>query len=420
MATPAHHVIVGAGPAGVTAAETLRKLAPADRITIIGDEPEAPYSRMAIPYLLEGDIAEAGTHLRADTNHFSSLNIDVRQERVATVVTGKKRLQLASGDALDYDKLLIATGSSPARPPIDGLDAPGIHHCWTLADARNIIARASSGDEVVLLGAGFIGCIILEALASRGVKLTVVEMGDRMVPRMLDEAAGSMLKRWCEERGIRVLTGTKVTEVEQAGDAINIVTDSGEKLPARLFVVAAGVKPNVGFLASSGIEIADGIRVDHTMQSSAPDVYAAGDVAEARDLSTGGFDVLAIQPVAVEHGYTAAMNMAGQKTEHRGSLNMNVLDTVGLISTSFGSWMGVTGGDRATLRDDDGFRYLRLEFDADRLVGGQSVGMTEHVGIMRGLIQTGLRLGSWKAKLQAAPERLAEAYIATAHGVADA
>ncbi|MEO0619685.1 MAG: FAD-dependent oxidoreductase [Pseudomonadota bacterium] len=420
MATPAHHVIVGAGPAGVTAAETLRKLAPADRITIIGDEPEAPYSRMAIPYLLEGDIDEAGTHLRSDSAHFSALDIEVQQDRVVTVVTGQKRLQLASGHAVDYSKLLIATGSSPARPPINGLDAPGVHHCWTLADARHIISRATSGDEVVLLGAGFIGCIILEALASRGVKLTVVEMGDRMVPRMLDEAAGGMLKRWCEDRGIRVLTGTRVTAVEEADSGLMIATDGGEKLPARLFVVAAGVKPNVGFLASSGIEIGDGIRVDHTMQSSAPDVYAAGDVAEARDLSTGGFDVLAIQPVAVEHGYTAAMNMAGHVTEHRGSLNMNVLDTVGLISTSFGSWMGVDGGDHGTLRDDQGFRYLRLEFDGDRLVGGQSVGMTEHVGIMRGLIQTGLRLGSWKEKLQSAPERIAEAYIATAHGIADA
>ncbi len=415
-----HHVIIGAGPAGVTAAETLRKHDANARITIIGEEPEAPYSRMAIPYLLEGDIQEAGTHLRTDAEHFNSLDINVSRERVGTVMAGQKRLKLENGNDVEFDKLLIATGSSPIKPPIDGMDLPGVHNCWTLADARKINDLAVSGSNVVLLGAGFIGSIILEALASKGVNLTVVEMGDRMVPRMLDETAGNMLKSWCEERGIRILTSTKVTEVVEATGGLHVVTDGGERLPAKLFVVAAGVKPNYGFLASSGIEVGSGVHVDNHMQTNVPGIYAAGDVAEARDLSTGGYDVLAIQPVAVEHGYTAAMNMAGHPTEHRGSLNMNVLDTVGLISSSFGSWMGVDGGTRGTLADQSGYRYIRLEFDDDRLVGGQAVGLTENIGIMRGLIQTGLPLGSWKDKLIAAPERLAEAYIATAHGISHA
>lgn len=414
------HVIIGAGPAGVTAAETLRKHDANAKITIIGDEPEAPYSRMAIPYMLEGDIEESGTHLRADADHFTSLDINVRRERVGTVLASQKRLKLENGDDVDFDKLLIATGSKPIQPPIEGMDLPGVHHCWTLADARKINELASTGSEVVLLGAGFIGSIILEALASKGVKLTVVEMGDRMVPRMLDETAGNMLKSWCEAKGIRILTSTKVTEVIESSDGLHVVTDGGERLPAKLFVVAAGVKPNYGFLASSGIEVGEGVRVNDRMQTSVADIYAAGDVAEARDLTSGGYDVLAIQPVAVEHGYTAAMNMSGHPTVHRGSLNMNVLDTVGLISSSFGSWMGVDGGSRGTLVSEDGYKYMRLEFDGDRLVGGQAVGLTENVGIMRGLIQTGIPLGSWKDKLIAAPERLAEAYIATAHGISHA
>ena len=127
--------------------------------------------------------------------------------------------------------------------------------------------------------------------------------------------------------------------------------------------------------------------------------------------------MLAIQPVAVEHGYTAALNMCGHEARHRGSLNMNVLDTVGLISSSFGSWMGVDGGDRGVSTDRDGYRYVRLEFDGDRLIGGQAVGVTDNIGMMRGLIQTGLRLGDWKDKLIRAPERLAEAYVSTVEGV---
>jgi NAD(P)H-nitrite reductase large subunit len=125
-------------------------------------------------------------------------------------------------------------------------------------------------------------------------------------------------------------------------------------------------------------------------------------------------DMLAIQPVAVEHGRIAGQNMAGRKTQHRGSLNMNVLDTMGLISSSFGLWQGKPGGETASLTDHDKFQYLKLNFQGDRLIGAQCVGMTDHVGMLRGLIQTGLRLGPWKDKLMASPERLREAYVAVA------
>ncbi len=183
-------------------------------------------------------------------------------------------------------------------------------------------------------------------------------------------------------------------------------------------VVAAGVAPNIGFLEGSGIRTKTGVKVNNTLKTNAKDVYAAGDVAEAKDLSTGAFSVLAIQPVAADHGRIAALNMIGQKTPHEGSLNMNVLDTIGLITSSFGSWDGVKGGDSARMTDDSHYRYLRLEFDGDRLVGAQAVGLTDHIGVARGLIQTGLRLGRWKDILMKAPERLAEAYVATAQGVA--
>ena len=182
-------------------------------------------------------------------------------------------------------------------------------------------------------------------------------------------------------------------------------------------MVAAGVAPNIDFLKNSGVKTGAGVRVNDHLATDAPGVYAAGDVAEARDLSTGEWDVLAIQPVAVEHGYIAGLNMAGTPTPHRGSLNMNVLDTLGLISSSFGSWMGVKGGESGKLVDEDGYRYLRLEFSGDQLVGGQAVGMTENIGTMRGLIQTGLHLGEWKDRLMTSPQRLTEAYVATSQGL---
>ena len=136
------HIIIGAGPAGVVAAETLRKCDPDASITIIGDEPEPPYSRMAIPYFLSNNIGEEGTYLRDPAGFFSNRNIELVQQRVDTVDAGNKQLTLADGSSRNYDKLLLANGSRPMSPPIPGLDLPQVHSCWTLDDARHIIELA--------------------------------------------------------------------------------------------------------------------------------------------------------------------------------------------------------------------------------------------------------------------------------------
>ncbi len=405
------HVIIGNGPAGVIAADTLRKADPRASVVLLGDEPEPPYGRMAIPYLLEGNIDEAGTHLRRDPEHFTRQRIELRQARVTSIDTGASQLALDGGDTLGYDHLLIATGSRPNRPPIPGLEDSRVQTCWTLADARRIAQLADKGAEVVLLGAGFIGCIVLEALATRGVKLTVVEMAERMVARMLDANAGGMLGRWCEKHGVSVRTGVSVTGVDGGGDKLGVTLDDGTTLPAQLLILAAGVRPNIDFLDGSGIETDTGILVDTNLQTSQPGVYAAGDVAQGRDFSTGNRLVHAIQPVAADQGRCAAMNMAVHPTPYPGGLAMNVLATLGLISCSFGAWGGVEGGESAQLLDSERFRYLDLQFAEDRLVGATGVGLTQHVGALRGLIQSRQRLGPWKARLQRDPTRIMEALV---------
>jgi len=410
------HLIIGAGPAGVVAAEHLRKYDPDGTVTLIGEEPEPPYSRMAIPYLLVDRIDERGTYLRKDPAHFAALGIDVVQDRVTAVDTAAKAVTLARGRTTPYDRLLIATGASPVVPPIPGVDRDGVHACWTLEDARRIAQRARKGSSVVLIGAGFIGCIILEALAERGVNLTVVELEDRMVPRMLNRTAGGMVQRWCENQGISVRVGSRVTSIEAGtgGALLGVHLDGGDELPADLVIRATGVVPNAGFLAGSGVATKRGLLVDEYLRTSLPDVYAAGDVAESHDFTTGELIVQAIQPTAVEHGRAAALYMArGHGHPQRGTLNMNVLDTHGLISTSFGQWMGVDGGDSAELLDAADYRYVNLQFQDDVLVGATTLGLTDHVGVIRGLIQSRTRLGPWKKKLLADPARLMEAYLAS-------
>jgi len=411
------HVIIGAGPAGVIAAETIKRTEPSASVTIIGEEREAPYSRMALPYYLIDRIDEEGTFLRKSASHFQDLGIDVLQERVESIDPQRKSLKISGNGEQSFDKLLIATGSHPVSPPIEGIDLPGVHSCWTLEDGRNIAARAQRGSNVVLMGAGFIGCIILEALAERGVNLSVIEMGDRMVPRMMDQTAGNMLKRWCQARGVNVHTSTKVEAIEKAGDALKVKLDNGEALDADVVISATGVKSNIGFLEGSGIDTEFGILVNDHLQSSSPDIYAAGDVAQGRDFSTGEYSVQAIQPTAADHGRIAGMNMCGRDALHQGSVNMNVLDTMGLISSSYGLWMGVDGGDSAQLCDEDRYRYLSLKFEDDILVGAQSLGLTQHVGVLRGLIQTRLHLKKWKDHLMDDPTRIMEAYLASTQAI---
>src|SRR5574343_1782300 len=318
-----HHLILGAGPAGIIAAETLRKHCPQDRITVVGDEKEAPYSRMAIPYLLIGNIEEKGTWLRKGATHFADLRIELVQARASKVDAAAKQVVLDNGQTLAFDQLLIATGSHPVRPPIPGLDLPGVHTCWTLEDARSIAALAKPGAKVLQMGAGFIGCIIMEALKQRGVQLSVVEMGDRMVPRMMGPTAGGMIRDWCEKQGVQVFTGTKV-EAITPGTPLKVQLSGGRTVEADLVISATGVRPAIGYLKDSGITCLLGVLTDEHLQTNVPGIYAAGDCAEAFDKVSGKTIVSAIQPNAAEQARVAALNMAGPRAELKGVTQINV------------------------------------------------------------------------------------------------
>jgi NADPH-dependent 2,4-dienoyl-CoA reductase/sulfur reductase-like enzyme len=416
-----HHVIIGGGPAGVIAAETIRKLVPYDNITIVSDEPEPPYSRMAIPYLLMGNVKEEGTYLRKSLSHLHDLHINWVQAGVKHVDSATKKIVFNNNTEVTFDTLLVATGSHPIKPPIPGIDSAGVHTCWTMDDARKIMALATKDSRVLQLGAGFIGCIIMESLAARGVKLSVVEMGDRMVPRMMGPTAGTMIRDWVQAKGVEVFTATKVESIE-AGKPLKVKLSNGKTVEADLVISAAGVRPAIGFLKDSGVTCLLGVLTDAHLQTNVAGIFAAGDCAEAFDKVTGKTIVSAIQPNAAEQARVAAMNMVAtsrgkaMQTELKGVTQINVLDTLGMISTSFGDWQGQPGGEHVELTDLKQGRHLSLQFKDDVLVGCNSVGWTEHVGVMRGLVEGKVKLGAWKNHLKADPTKLMEAYIASAQG----
>jgi NAD(P)H-nitrite reductase large subunit len=290
-----------------------------------------------------------------------------------------------------------------------------------MEDARHIMQLATKGARVLQLGAGFIGCIIMEALSARGVHLSVVEMGDRMVPRMMGPTAGGMIRDWCEAKGVQVFTGTKVESIA-AGKPLQVKLSNGTTVEADLVISAAGVRPAIGYLKDSGVTCLLGVLTDEHLQTNVTGIFAAGDCAEALDKVSGKMIVSAIQPNAADQARVAAANMVAFARGNtltaglHGVTQINVLDTLGLISTSFGDWQGVPGGDHVEWTDAKAGKHLSLQFDGDVLVGCNSVGWTDHVGVMRGLVEGQVHLGTWKDVIKGDPTKLMEAYLASAQG----
>lgn len=407
------HVIIGAGPAGVIAAETIRKNAEDDEIVLIGDEAKPPYSRMAIPQFLSGEIRESDTYLRHESDYFARMRIKLKAGRAVHVSSRTRTVKMEDGDVIGFDKLLIASGATPRMPAIPGIGLPGVHACWTLGDARSIAQLARPRSRVVLIGAGFVGCIVMEALAARGAYLSVVEKRDRMLPGVMGKRAGDLIQKWCERKGVQIHTSTRVVSIgisREAGAPLIARLSNGAQVQADLIVHTTGTVPNVGMLSGSGIRCLRGVVIDSSMRTNVPGVYAAGDCAETFDSETCRSFIAGVQPNAADQAYCAALNMTGKQAFQRGVRQIDVFDTMGLISSSFGQWQGVRGGQWVETADERGFKYLRMEFSKDVLVGCNVVGTTEHASILRALIQHHVRLGEWKDRLLQNPSLIKQAY----------
>ncbi len=406
-----NYVIVGAGPAGVRAAEALRHEDPQGCIILLGGEPGEPYARMAIPYILSGRIEEDGARQRQASNHYANLKIEYRNNKAVQVHAAPPggRVDLDDGTTLPYDRLLVATGSSPTLPSMPGTNLPGVVTCWTLDDARVIASKLKPGTRVVMVGAGFVAGVCMKSLVESGAELSVIAGRSGQILRSMMTPVGSkILQRWLESKGVNVITKGRMERIESGP---RLVMDN-QTLDADLIILATGVHPNVSFLDGTGAEIDQGIIINDRMETTVPGIYAAGDVAQGRDFSTGEWVVHALQPTATEHGRVAALNMAGKDVPYRGSLSMNVLDTVGLISYTFGMWQGKAGGETVESVDESNYLYTRLCFDGDILIGAILIGQYRQVGPVRGLIQTRRHLGEWKDELLKNPQMIMEAFVA--------
>jgi NAD(P)H-nitrite reductase large subunit len=418
-----HHVIIGGGPAATNAVETIRQFdGGRSDITLVCDEPA--HSRMALPYWLAGAIPEVQTHT-GDADYFTRLKVATRFGiRVAAVDPQRRFVTLTDGSTLGFDTLLIATGSSPLLPSIPGADLPGVTPLWSLAHTDRVLQHAASlqpaehTPRVVLIGAGFIGCIVLNAMYKRKWQLAVVERETQVLPRMLDAVAADHVQRWLAARNIPVHCGADVQRIRVDADGTKAVElSSGQSLAADIVVLATGIRPNLDLLQGSGIATDEAILVNDRMQTNFPHVYAGGDVAQGPVLFGGEAAVHPIQPTAVDHGRVAGANMTGHEVRYPGSLAMNVVDICGIQGASFGRWNDAAA-ETTTIDNPAGFVYRKLLWTDDRLSGAHftgranDVGMLTDVGMAKGLMQTQTRLGSWKKYLQDNPNDIRRAYVA--------
>ncbi len=415
---PTRHVIVGAGTAGHNALTTIRQeeqgREPSEIILVSA---ERPYSRMVLPYYLGRTIAESHV-FTATPGRLAQLGVKTHLGRRAVRLDPKAAtLTLDDETAVEYDDLLIATGSSAVRPPIPGSDGPGIHSFWTLDQARRVVAEAKAGSHVVMVGAGFIAFTILNSILAIGAKLTIVEIAPQILPRMIDRDGAQIVEAWLRKHGVEIRTSATLTAVEQVGGKRRLRFKEGGDIDADVVIMATGIRTNLEWLEGSGIRVNRGVVVDDHLRSSVPNVYAAGDVAEGRDLVTGQPDVHAIEPTAMEHGRVVGANMAGRDVAYRGSLLMNVVGVCQLEVASFGRWDDSQAEVAAAVRPERP-AYRKLLFHGDRLTGAMILGRaddvwtTNDVGMLKGLVQIGAGLGKWKARLVRNPFDIKPAFIA--------
>jgi NAD(P)H-nitrite reductase large subunit len=415
---PARHLIIGGGTAGINAIRTIREEESGEKSQITLVSAERPYSRMVLPYFLDRSIAESHV-FTATASVLAGWGVTAQIGRRAAGLDTKANVcTLDDGSKVEYDDCLIATGSSAVRAPVPGADGKGVHSFWTLDQARGVVAHVTRGSHVVMVGAGFISFTILNSILSLGAKLTIVEIAPRILPRMVDDQGAALVQSWLEHHGVKVRTGSAVTAVEDAGGKKKLRFKSGGDIVCDVVIMATGIKTNLEWLKDSGITINRGIAVDDQLRSNVSNVYAAGDVAEGKDLVTQQPAVHAIEPTAQEHGRIVGANMAGKSVRYRGSLLANIVEVCHLDAASFGAWDDARAQAFSAVRKDRS-AYRKVLFTGDKLTGAIIMGpssdiwTSNDVGMLKGLVQSGVSLGRWKDHLARNPFDVKPAFIAS-------
>ncbi|MGD6806102.1 MAG: NAD(P)/FAD-dependent oxidoreductase [Candidatus Bathyarchaeia archaeon] len=336
------YVIVGASAAGIGAVEAIRKVDPSGSITVISDEACPQYSRPMISDFVSGK-ADFPKMMCRGGDFWTQHKVEALTDKKAVSLDfEKKTVVLESGERVSFEKILLATGGKPFVPKMEGQEKDGVFTFTTIRDAERLVAKinAINAKSAVVIGAGLIGISVTDALTKRGVKVTLVELQEKILSLLLDAKASDIVEGVVKAAGVNIITGQSVVKIvgkEGSEGAVGgVVLTKGDTVSADLVIVAIGVIPRTELVVGSAVKINRGIIVDDTMQTNVPDVYASGDVAEAYDYILGQNRLLPLWPLAMEEGRVAGYNMAGVKTLYNGGTNMSSLKYFGVPIVSVG------------------------------------------------------------------------------------
>lgn len=375
------YVIIGAGAAGMAAAETIRRRDPGGEILLVSDEAEGYYSRPGLAYVLTGELKEKllFPFSPADFQRLKITHLHARAERIYPAV---RQVSLHNGKLLDYDRLLIATGSRAAGVALANSQVEGVVKLDNLADTRRILQLARRARSAVVVGGGITALEIVEGLAARGIKPDYFLRGDRYWSNVLDETESRIVEGQLRREGVRIHYHTELAEIlAKNGRLIGVRTKDGREFKCEILAVAIGVLPQVELARDSGLDTPHGISVDETLQTSEPEIYAAGDVAEVFSPLTGKTQLNTLWPLARDQGRVAGLNMAIDPaadqlyTTYEQGVPFNVTRLGGLTTTVIGTvgrgrdddLLGIARGDSETWRKLPDAIAAQANFEVNRL-----------------------------------------------------
>ncbi len=384
--------IIGNGLAGTLAAKTLRELDSEIEIVLFAEETHPYYPRPNLIEFIAGRLPyERLFAFPEDWNVQQKITVH-RQEKAVEIRPDARTVRTAARRETLYDVLLLASGCRPVKPPIKGNEKKGVFVLRTLDDALSILDYLKDHPRTVIVGGGLLGLEIARAVKVRGAAgVLIVEVMDRLLPRQLDETGAALLRSHIEKPGVSVRCATKTEEILGQEEATGLRFDNGETVEADLVILAAGVVPDSDLARGCGVDVGRGVVVDDRMRTSAPGIFAAGDVVEHRDRVYG------IIPASFEQARVAAYNMVGLEKKYHGTIPSNTLKVAGFDVTSVGDVNPEAGTPEVIVKhipEKEVYRKLILRDDV--LHGAIWMGTKKGAGEVSRLVERKANVGRWK------------------------
>ncbi len=399
------YLIVGGSAAGMAATQTIRNIDPQSQICVLSEEPDAPYFRPLIPFIISREKDPGQIFLKGQ-GPYQAKGISMRLNTRVTRIDSKARRVFTSDKAsMTYHRLLIATGSSPYIPrEIQGTRHNGVFALRTLEDARKAAQRAETTRHAVMLGGGLLNLKAAFALLSRGITVTLVVFSPEVLSQLMEPEDAFLIRQALDQAGLNIITGAAATHILADNSGVTgVVLDNGRTLDCQMVCIGKGVRPNIQWIGDASLDIEGGVVVDKYTRTSARHVYAAGDVAVTFDPINDQPMITGLWTNAVEMGRCAGANMAGRPLAYGGTFG--ILNATQVAKMPFVS-MGVvhTLGKNHEVhvrRKSDAFRKLVFSGDGERLIGALFVGDISNAGLYRAVIRERMKLNGLKKEVLA-------------------